>query len=156
MPGLAALENLVGESPQVFDEGDLEHDRPGPELADRKRGDPLVTVQERRELVRIEPAVAMPEQLDGHRVDTRAAGMILRGQRRQLAIERARQVQSNVADFRADQVVVVEHPFGRRRDELAVADVIGERPIRATQDVCVVTKARKDGCGRGGCDSDRG
>ena len=53
-------------------------------------------------------------------------------------------MQTDIAHFRGDQVVVVEHPLGRRRDELSTADVVGEYPIRVSQATRVVVKPGKD------------
>jgi hypothetical protein len=42
---------------------------------------------------------------------------------------------------------VVEEPLGRGRDEGAVADVAGQRPIGGVQDAGVVAQPRKDAAG---------
>ena len=69
-----------------------------------------------RELLAIEPAVAVADQLDRHRVDARVAGVLARRERRQLRGSSVpRQMLADVADLGGDQVEVVEQPFGRRR-----------------------------------------
>ena len=78
-------QELVGQPAQVLDERQLQHARPRPQLADRQRRDALVAVEELDELLAIEPAVAVPDQLDGHGVDARVAGVLARGERRQRA-----------------------------------------------------------------------
>ena len=59
---------------QVLDERQLQHARPRPQLADRQRRDALEAVEEAASSCwTIEAAVAVPDQLDGHRVDARVA-----------------------------------------------------------------------------------
>ncbi len=86
----------------------------------------------------------MTHELDRQRIDARLAGVLARGERRQLAIERPRQVLVDFANFGRDQMEVVEQPFGRRRDELPLADVLGERAIGLAERARVVVKARKN------------
>ena len=81
--GGARRQQLLGQAAQVFDERQLQHARPRPELADRQRRDALVAVQELDQLLAIEPAVAVANQLDRDRVDARLTGVLARGERRQ-------------------------------------------------------------------------
>ncbi len=66
---LARLDGFLRQAAQVLDERQLEHARPGPQLADRERCDRLVAVQEAEQLLAVEAAVAVADQLDGHGVD---------------------------------------------------------------------------------------
>ena len=59
----AGGQQLVGQPAQVLDERELQHARPGPQLADRQRRDLLVAVQELDQLLPIEAAVAVADQL---------------------------------------------------------------------------------------------
>ena len=70
-PGAARGQRVVGQPPQVLDERQLEHARPRPELADAQRRDPLKARDEDGELLPIDAAVAMAQELDRHGVDAR-------------------------------------------------------------------------------------
>ena len=110
----ACRHDFVGQAAQVFDQRQLQHARPRPQLADRERRDALIAVEELRQLLPVEPAVAVAQQLDRDRVDARVAGLLARRQRRQLAVVAPRQVLADVDDLRRDQVEVVEEPFSLR------------------------------------------
>jgi hypothetical protein len=73
--------------------------------------------------------------------------VIARDQRRQLTVIPPRQVLADLDDLRRDQVKVVEEPFGGRRDERAVTDVLGQRAIGVLEDAAVVAQARIDAVG---------
>jgi hypothetical protein len=81
--------------------------------------------------------------------------MFARHQRGQLAVVAPRQVLANLDDFRGDQVEVVEEPFGRRRDERAVADVLGQGAVGMLEDPRVVAQARVDAPGAAAARIDR-
>ena len=134
---------LLRQAAQVLDEGELEHARPGPQLADRERRHRLVAVHEAHELLPVEAAVAVADQLDGHGVDARVAGELAGGELGQLAVVAARQVLAHVADLGGDQVVVVEQPLRGRRDELPLVHVLGHGEVRLAQDARVVGEARE-------------
>ena len=143
----AGFERLGGETPEVFDERQLQHAGPRPELADRQRSDALVAVDERRELLAVDPAVTVADQLHGHGVDARIAGVLARGERRQLPVVGAGQVLADVPDFGRHEVEVVEQPLGGGRDRLSRADVVGQRAIRVAQHARVVGEPGKDVAG---------
>jgi hypothetical protein len=144
---VAAGEDLVGEAAQVFDQRELQHARPRPQLAECERGDTLIAVQEQRQLRKIEPAIGMAEERNGHRVDARLARFLARGERRQLAEIAPRQVLAYLHELRRHQVKIVEEPLGRRRDEGAFADILREGAIRRFEDVLVVAQPRIDAPG---------
>ena len=151
--GLARVDRLLRQAAQVLDEGELEHARPGPQLADRERRDRLVAVEEAEELLPVEAAVAVADELHGQGVDARVSGELAGGELGQLAVVAARQVLAHVADLGSDQVVVVEQPLRRRRDELS--PVHGERSRRAQGDTHLglpgarTAPPRPGGTGRG-------
>ena len=136
-------QQLLRQPAQVLDQRELQHARPRPQLADRQRRDPLVAVQELDQLLAIETAVAVPDQFDRNRVDARLAAVLARGQRRQRARIGARQVPADVGDLGGDQMKVVEEPVGRRHDELAGANIVGERPVGGAEHADVVLEARE-------------
>jgi hypothetical protein len=139
----ASGEQFFGQPAQVLDQRELQHARPRPELADRQRRDPLVVVQEAGELLAIETAVAVPDELDRDRVDPRLARVLARGQRRQRPRVGAREVAPDAADLRRDQMEVVEQPVRGRRHEPPGPHVIGQRAIRAAQHPDVVLEPRE-------------
>ena len=59
----------VGQKPQVLEERELEHAGPRPQFADRQRRHGLKREDEPREALRVEPSVAVPDQLERHRMD---------------------------------------------------------------------------------------
>jgi hypothetical protein len=64
------------------------------------------------------------------------------GEFRQLTIEARRQVLADLADLLLDDVIIVEHPLGRRRDAAAFVHRAGDRAIRREQNLLVVSQAR--------------
>ncbi len=109
-----------------------------------KRGDPLVAAEELRELLGVEPAVAVTDQLDGDGVDTGLARVLPHGERRQLAVIRGREVPADLDDLRRDQVKVVEQPLGAGGDELPRVEILGQHAVGVAQGPGVVVKAGKD------------
>jgi hypothetical protein len=79
----------------------------------------------------------MTDQLHGHGVDARVALELARGELGQLAVEVAGQVLAHVAELGRDEVVVVEQPLHRRRDELSPVDVLGHGEIRLAEHALV-------------------
>ena len=146
-PRAARLQRLDGQASEVFDERQLQHAGPRPELADRQRGDALVAVDEHRELLTVDPAVAVTHQLDGHGVDPRVARLLARGERRQLPVVGAGQMLVDVPDLRRHQVEVVEQPFRRGGDELPGPDIVRQRPVGVAQHAGVVVEPGKDVAG---------
>ena len=147
-PRVARRQRLVGEAPQVLDQRQLQHARPRPQLADRQRRDALVAVEEHRELLAVEAAVAVADQLDRHRVDARVAGVLARGERRQLAVVGAAAGAGGCRGSRTS-------PDGSCRAAIPppavtscpVAHVVGQRAVGVAQHARVVVEARKDVAG---------
>ncbi len=142
-PGGAGGQQLVREAPQVLDEGELQHARPGPELADRERGDRLEALEETHELLAVEAAVAVPYQLHRDGVHAGVAGLLSRRELGQLAVVATREVVAHLPDLGGDEVVVVEEPLPCGRDELALMDVVRQGAIGVAQDAGVVVEPRK-------------
>ena len=140
----ARLHRHIGETPEVFNQRELQHAGPGPQFANRQRSDTLIAVDEHGELMAVDPAVAVTHQFDRHGVDSRVPRLFARGQRGKLSVIRARQVAADVGDLCRHQMVVVEQPFGRGGDELSGPDVVGQRTIGGPQDARVLVEARED------------
>ena len=142
-PRCARFQDLVRQPAQVLDEGELEHARPCPELADRERRDTLKAVQELEQHRTIEPAVAVPNQLHGHRIHARISGVFTGGESWKRPGIRARQVAADIGNLGSDEVEVVEQPVGGGDDELTGTDVLGECAIGNPQHADVVLEAGK-------------
>jgi hypothetical protein len=102
----------------------------------------LVTGQELDQLLAIETAVAVPDELDRNRVDPRMTGVLAGGQRGKGARVRARQIPPDVGNLGRDEMEVIEEPVGGEHDVASVADIVGQRAIRAPQHADVVLEAR--------------
>jgi hypothetical protein len=137
-PGRAALQDLVGQAPQVLDEGQLQHAGPGPQLADGERGHGLEGVHEAHELGPVQAAVAVADDLHRHRVDARRARLLAQGELGQLAVVAAGEVLAHVPDLGGHHVEVVEDPVRGRGDERALMDVVRHDAVRLVEGARVV------------------
>ena len=136
-------QQFFGQPAQVFDERQLQHARPCPQLANRQRRDPLVTIQELDEVLPIETTVAVPDQFDGNRVDPSMSDMLTGGQRRERPRVRARQIPADIGNFGCDEVEVIEEPVRCGHHELSLPDVVRQSAIRGAQHADVVLESRK-------------
>ncbi len=119
----------AGEPPKVLHQRDSQHDRHGPALADRERGDLLVRLHVAEKAVALEPGVGVGDQTDRELVDAGQLGERPLGETGELDSVVGREVLPNLDDLVLDQVVVVEQPFtGRRDDPSSLRDVV-ELPI---------------------------
>jgi hypothetical protein len=87
------------------------------------------------------------EQRHGHGVDAGLTGVLTSRQRWQFAEVAARQVLADIDELGRDQVEIVEEPLGRRRDEGAFADILGELAVSGVERPRVVTKPGKNAPG---------
>ena len=142
-----ALERFVRQPPQVLDEGELDHAGPSPQLADGEGSHSLVGGHEAHELLSIQAAVGVADQLQGHGVDPRDAGHLPRGQLGQVQVVMPRKVVPDAPDLGLDEVKVVEEPFRRRGDELAAVDIVGQDAIGLAQHPGVVLQPREEWAG---------
>ncbi len=104
---------------QVFDQDETQERRQRPQFADLQRLDRLETLDNRPEIPRRYGAVRMRDVDPGQRQRARHRLAVWQGQRRQLAIEAARQIALDLEDRLFDEVVVVEQPLRGRRDHVA-------------------------------------
>ena len=141
---LARPQDFVGQAAQVFDERQRQHARPRPELADGERRHALVGIEERLEAWQVDPAVAVADQLDRHRIDAGPPEVFPRGQRRQVPVVRPRQVPPHIHDLRREQMKIVEQPLGGGGDVPAGAHVRRQGVMSARQDPRIVVEAGKD------------
>ena len=150
-PRLPRDQNLFRQPAEVLDEGQPEHARPAPELADRQRGHRLVTAHEPDELRSVQTAVAVPDELERHRVGARMSVPLRRREPRQLAIIGMRKVLADGADLGCHEMKMVQQPLGRGCDELPPMNVVGRRGVSLPQHPGVVAETGKWPLGSSGC-----
>ncbi len=130
---LAAFRQDVRPGAQVVEQRQLQSAGPRPQLANGQWRDGLKRRDEPVQPLRIEPARAMADELHRHRIHAGQAGELISGHRRQPAIERGRQVVTDVTRRRGDGVEVVEQPFSGRRRSLTQAYVLGQVHVDVSQ-----------------------
>ncbi len=129
----AAGRKDIGPGAQVVEQRQLERARPRPQLADGQRRDRLERRDEAVQALRVEPARAVTDELQRHRIHAGQAGELVGGHRRQPSIERGRQVVTDVARRSRDGVEVVEQPLSGRRGAFPAAHVIGQVHVDVPQ-----------------------
>ena len=132
-PRHSRREDLVDQAPEIFDERQLQNARPRPQLTDTERRHRLVAVHEPDELGAVEAAVAVSNQLERHRIDSRVARPLTLWQPWQLAVVGLRQVMADGTNLGGHQGEMVQQPFGRRRDGLLAVHIASERVVRRAQ-----------------------
>ncbi len=142
-PGRAIHNQRLGKPPEVFNQDELQHARPGPELTDGQRRDALVTVQELQQLLAVQAAVAVAHQFKRQHVHAGLAVVFAGRDRRQRARVPARQVPANLRDLGDDQRKVVDEPVGGRRHKSSGPHVVGQRAIGGAQQAHVVFEPRE-------------
>ena len=80
-------------------------------------------------------------------MDPRHAGHLARRQLGEPPVVLARQVVPHAAEFRLDQVGVIEVPFGGGGEEFTAVDVLGQDPVGLPQQAGVVVQAEEEGLG---------
>ena len=134
--------------PEIFDERQLQHAGPRPQLADRQRRDALVAVDEHGELLAVDPAVAVAHELDGHRVDPRVARLLAR--RRASAAGGSRCAgrcwrMSAISDVTRWKLSSSHSAAGVT--DLPGPDIVRQRPIGVAQHARVVIESGEDVAG---------
>ena len=114
--GPCVRDDAAADAAQVFDQCEAQHDRHGPQLAERQRADGLVGGDEAAEALRVHPPVAVRDGLQRDVVDTGEPGRGPVRQSGQLPAVTLGQVAPRGADLLFDQVEIVEQPFAGGRD----------------------------------------
>jgi hypothetical protein len=143
--GSPDVEDLLGQPAQVLDQADLEHARPRPQLADGQGRHGLVGRDEPHEPLPVQTAVALPDQLQRHRVHAGRAGQVPRGELRQLEVIPLREVVADAPGLGLDEVEVVQQPLGRWRHRLAPVHVLGHHPVGLPKHAGVVLETPDQG-----------
>ena len=137
----ACRRDLVGETPQVFDQHDAQRDRDRPQLADGQRLNALIGVDEAAQRLWVEVAVRVRHERPGQAEHARVAGEGPAGQLGQAPVVAGGQIVAHLAHMLLDQVVVVEQPFGGRHHAAAALQFFGARAIGLQQDRRVVVQS---------------
>ena len=127
-PMRACLRQHITARAQVLEQRELQHARPRPELAHRQRRHRLKGADEALQPLRVEPAGARPDQLEGKGMDARQPGVLVCGDARQTAEIGRREIALDVARRGGCNVEVIEQPLGSRRHRLA-ARVLCEKGV---------------------------
>ena len=126
----AGGDDAVGETAQLFDEGEPQHDRDRPDLPDRELRLALIGVDEIDERLQVHPAGRVRDELRGQQVDARVSLEAAVGELRQLEVVIARKVLADLADLVLHDVVVVAEPV-LRRDRMRIRPRGGrKKPVR--------------------------
>ena len=115
---LPGVDQARGQAAQVLDQGQAQHDRKCPQLAEGEHGALLVGADEMRQACFLDQAVALGDEFEAQVVNARLPRC---SQARQRAAVGARQVMARGADLLVDQVVVVEQRFGGRQGGIGAA-----------------------------------
>ena len=137
----AARHDALRPAPEILHEHDPQRDRDRPQLADRQRLNPLVRAHEPAQHLGVETAVGMRDEGPGDAEDPRIAGEGSGSELRELPVVGRGQIIADLADLLLDEVIVVEQPFGGRRDRAALADCVRDRAIGVEQGRFVLLQA---------------
>ncbi|GAA0769000.1 hypothetical protein GCM10009076_29760 [Erythrobacter ramosus] len=101
----------------------------------------LIRRQEAFERLRVEVAVGMSNECPRKTKDARIAREWAVGELGQLAIKAGRQIFSDFADLRFDEMVIVEQPFSRRHNITIIFEFDGACAVSSQQNDCIVIEA---------------
>ncbi len=140
---VAGAEDLLRESPQVVHQDQAEHDRDGPQFANRQRRDRLKGVDEMGEVVLVHAAITMGHEFHGDRVDARQAAQRAAGDLGEEPIIAARQIGVDLEQGFGNDVKVVEQPFGVGTKVFLPAVSLANLAIGAEQAAAVANELLK-------------
>ena len=129
-------QDAVGQPPQLFDQGQAQHDRYRPDFPDRERRDGLIGGDEIDERFQIETSGRVRDQFTGDEINAWIAGKRAIRQLRKLDVILARQVLTDLTNLILDDVVVVAQPVlgsdrlrvgagDRRQESIRLLEPIG-------------------------------
>ena len=134
----------LGQAAQVLDQHHAQGGRQRPDLAQPELARLLIGEQELDQQLLVEGAVGMGDESPGHAVDARQAGQRRIEQLGQGLEIAARQALVDFLQLRLDHMGVVEQPFGRRADVIALAGLRAQIGTGRAQHLDVVLQARKE------------
>ena len=144
---VVAGDHQVGSDPaQVFDQGQPEHDRNGPQLAQFQNRHGLVSRDKGVQRLSIDLGIHMRYQFEHEVIDAREPRRRSRHQTGQFTAVAPRQVTPGHLDLLFDQVEIVEQPFGRVRDTPGLIYGL-RRAVVGPEDLFILTQAREQSVG---------
>ncbi len=132
---------------QVLDQGQAQHDRNRPQLAERERLDLLVGAHEAADGVLVDAAVAVRDRVQCDVVDARQSSRCATLQTWQFPAVAFGEMQARGADLVVNQVQVVEQPFARGCNPMPSLDRIREQRATVAQDTFVIRQASQQAVG---------
>ena len=108
--------DVFGDAAEAFDQSEPQHDRQGPQLAQRERTDRLVGGHKMTHLLDIDVPVGVGDQFEGDGVDPGETRFRTVEEARQFATVGPWQIEARRANLLLDDVKIVEEPLSRRRD----------------------------------------
>ena len=142
---MSRLDDVGRQSLQLLDECEPQHDRDGPDLADRERRAALKRGGKADERLQIEAAGGVDHQLAGQDIHTRVTVEGTTGELGQLEIVLARQILFDRADLILDDVKVVAQPVFRADRSGVRVRRRGQRVVRVLEDLGALVEARASG-----------
>ena len=133
-----AQQDLRRQPPQVVHHDQAQHDRNGPQLADRQGGYRLERLDEARDVALVQATVAVGHQLQRHGVNARQAVERSSLDLRQELIVPARQIGADFDQGFGDDMEIVEQPFGVRAEPLLTAVSGADLPVGGQEAAAVV------------------
>ena len=130
-----------GDPAQILDQGQSQHDRDGPQLAQMQGMGGFVRGDEAVQTVQIDAAIDVRDQFQRDGVGARVTGVRAAREPRKFAAVRARQVSARQPNLIFDQIEIVQQPFRRRRDAPVANDGGGHQVVRLDQDAFVFIQA---------------
>ena len=130
---VAAVDDTLGDPPQIFDQDDAQGDRRGPQFADRERLLLLIGVDEGAPGIDIEAAVGVRDERPDQPEHPRQPGEGTVGELGQLAIISRREVQPHFANLALDEMEIVDQPFRGGGDRGLVVHRRADRAIGVDQ-----------------------
>ena len=130
---VAAVDDALGDPPQILDQDDAQGDRRSPQFADRERLLLLIGVDEGAPGIDIEAAVGVRDERPDQPEHPRQAGKGTVGELGQLAIISRRKVQPDFANLALDEMEIVDQPFRGGGDRGLVVHRRADRAIGVDQ-----------------------
>ena len=138
----AAVDDLLGQAPEVLQEHQTEGDRDGPQLADGQHLDALESLDEALESLGVEAAVGVGDEGPGQAEYPWVALEGALGELWQPAVESRRQILPDLSKDVLDDVEVVDEPLRGRGDRAFLSDHRGQLAIASQQHAPAVPHAR--------------
>ena len=135
-----------GDPAQVFDQGQPEHDRNGPQLAQFQGRYGLVSRDEGAQRFGINLRIHMRNQFEHQVIDARQPGGRTRHEAGQFPAVTPGQMPAGHLDLLFDQVEIVEQPFGRVGDAPGLVHGLS-RAVVGSENLLIFTQPREQSVG---------